>query len=96
MEETRTSPAAFPGHEPEDLDVKESVIFVKADPSVRRSVRDVVREVQCVQWWTAPSDICPRLEAIGGWTDPSGSCGMEPRRLFEASSASQADALYGG
>jgi CO/xanthine dehydrogenase Mo-binding subunit len=26
-------PAAFPGYEPEDLDIKDSVIYVKADPS---------------------------------------------------------------
>ena len=36
-------PARFPGYCPEDLDLKESVIFVKADPSIRMSLRDFVR-----------------------------------------------------
>ena len=35
-------PARFPGYSPEDLDLKESVIFVKADPSIRMSLRDFV------------------------------------------------------
>ena len=38
--------AAFPGYQPEDLDIEDSVIYVKADPTVRKSVADVVRDVQ--------------------------------------------------
>ncbi len=35
-------PPAFPGMEPEDLDIKDSVIFVKKDPSVRMTIADLV------------------------------------------------------
>jgi CO/xanthine dehydrogenase Mo-binding subunit len=37
-----TFPARFPGFKAEDLDVEESVVYVKADPSVRLSLRDLV------------------------------------------------------
>jgi CO/xanthine dehydrogenase Mo-binding subunit len=37
-----TYPARFPGYKPEDLDIEESVIYVKADPSIRMSVRDLI------------------------------------------------------
>jgi xanthine dehydrogenase molybdenum-binding subunit len=36
-------PAAFPGYEPEDLDIKDSVIYVKADPSNRISLAEFVQ-----------------------------------------------------
>jgi CO/xanthine dehydrogenase Mo-binding subunit len=36
-------PAAFPGHEPEELDVKDSVIYVIADPAKRISLADFVQ-----------------------------------------------------
>jgi CO/xanthine dehydrogenase Mo-binding subunit len=36
-------PAAFPGFEPEDLDIKDSVIYVKADPSNRISLAEFVQ-----------------------------------------------------
>ncbi len=35
-------PAAFPGMKPEDLDIKDSIIFAKHDPSVRMSIADLV------------------------------------------------------
>jgi CO/xanthine dehydrogenase Mo-binding subunit len=35
-------PPAFPGMKPEDLDIKDSIIFVKGDPSVRMSVAELV------------------------------------------------------
>lgn len=35
-------PAAFPGRKPEDLDIKDSVIFVKQDPSVRMTIAELV------------------------------------------------------
>jgi CO/xanthine dehydrogenase Mo-binding subunit len=35
-------PPAFPGMKPEDLDIKDSVIFVKKDPSIRMSIADLV------------------------------------------------------
>jgi CO/xanthine dehydrogenase Mo-binding subunit len=36
-------PPAFPGYEPEDLDIKDSVIYVKADPSNRISLAEFVQ-----------------------------------------------------
>jgi len=35
-------PAAFPGMKPEDLDIRDSVIFVKRDPSIRMTIRELV------------------------------------------------------
>lgn len=39
-------PAAFPGYTPDELDVKESVIFVKKDPSIRKTVSEVALDIQ--------------------------------------------------
>jgi CO/xanthine dehydrogenase Mo-binding subunit len=36
-------PAAFPEHKPEDLDIKDSVIYVKGDPSNRMSLAEFVQ-----------------------------------------------------
>ena len=76
-EETLSSPPAFPGYGPEELDVLDSVIFVKADPSIRKSVRDVVREVQCVQWWSHPQIYAHAWKQSGSWTDPTGAAAKE-------------------
>ena len=35
-------PPAFPGMKPEDLDIKESVIYVKRDPSIRMTIAEFV------------------------------------------------------
>jgi CO/xanthine dehydrogenase Mo-binding subunit len=35
-------PPAFPGMTPEDLDIKDGVIFVKQDPSIRKSIAELV------------------------------------------------------
>ena len=35
-------PPAFPGMKPEDLDIKDSVIFVKKDPSIRMTIAELV------------------------------------------------------
>jgi len=37
------TPAAFPGMKPEDLDVKDSIVFVKADPTRKVPVKEVVK-----------------------------------------------------
>ncbi len=37
-----TYPARFPGYAPEDLDINESIVYVKADPSIRMSMGDLV------------------------------------------------------
>ena len=68
-----TTHPAFPGYKPEDLDIRESVIFVKADQSVRKTVRDVVREVQCVQWWKHPQIYAYAWKQSGAWTDATGA-----------------------
>ena len=39
-------PPAFPGMKPEDLDIKESVIYAKVDPSNKKSVAEVVKDVK--------------------------------------------------
>ena len=73
QEDTLSSPPAFAGYEPDELDVKDSVIFVKADPSIRKSARDVVREVQCVQWWKHPQIYAYAWKQSGSWTEPTGT-----------------------
>jgi CO/xanthine dehydrogenase Mo-binding subunit len=35
-------PPAFPGMKPEDLDIKDSTIFVRMDPSIRKTIADLV------------------------------------------------------
>jgi CO/xanthine dehydrogenase Mo-binding subunit len=35
-------PAPFPGMKPEDLDIRDSVIFVRRDPSIRRTIAQLV------------------------------------------------------
>jgi CO/xanthine dehydrogenase Mo-binding subunit len=35
-------PPAFPGMRPEDLDIKDSVVFVKKDPSIRKTIAELV------------------------------------------------------
>jgi xanthine dehydrogenase molybdenum-binding subunit len=42
----RDIPAAFPGFKPEDLDVKDSFVFVKADPSIRKGVKEVAKDLK--------------------------------------------------
>jgi CO/xanthine dehydrogenase Mo-binding subunit len=77
VEQMHSTPPAFPGCEPEQLDVKESMIFVKSDPSIRKPVREVVQEVQCVQYWRHPQIFTHSWKQSGGWSDPSGTGGME-------------------
>ncbi len=47
----RVDPPAFPDRKPEDLDVRDSVIFVKSDPSVRKTVVEVVKDVAGSMNW---------------------------------------------
>jgi CO/xanthine dehydrogenase Mo-binding subunit len=42
----RDIPPAFPGFKPEDLDVKDSFVYVKADPLVRKSVKEVAKDLK--------------------------------------------------
>lgn len=80
----REIPAAFPGMSPADLDVRDSFIFVKADPANRKSVRDVVKDLK-------GSVILPREYAaiqntshepvfVWAW-HRQGRFGLEPGRL---------------
>jgi len=48
---TRDYPAAFPGLKPEDLEVQNSEIFVKKDPSVRKTVAEVVKDMDGSMSW---------------------------------------------
>jgi len=36
-------PSAFQGHKPEELDIKDSIIFVKSDPSKKISLRELIQ-----------------------------------------------------
>lgn len=47
----RDIPPAFPDMKPEDLDVRGSEIFVKADPSIRKTVAEVVKDVDGSMNW---------------------------------------------
>jgi len=38
-------PPAFPGRTPDELDIKESIIYVKADPSQRKTVEEVTKDL---------------------------------------------------
>jgi len=42
----REIPAAFPGLKPGDLDIRDSFVYVKADPSDRKSVKEVVKDLK--------------------------------------------------
>jgi xanthine dehydrogenase molybdenum-binding subunit len=42
----REIPPAFPGMKPSDLDIRDSYIYVKADPSNRKSVKDVAKDLK--------------------------------------------------
>ena len=42
----REDPPAFPQRSPEELDIKDSVIYVKEDPSTKKSVAQVVKDVK--------------------------------------------------
>jgi CO/xanthine dehydrogenase Mo-binding subunit len=75
-EERYSTTPAFPGYKPEDLDVKDSIVYVKANPSVRKPVKELVREVQCVQWWGHPQIFAHGWKQTG-WADPSGAITRE-------------------
>ena len=42
-------PPEFPDHDPEELDVKESMVFVKADPSIKVPVSEIVKRAMLTQ-----------------------------------------------
>jgi len=42
----RDVPPAFPDMNPEDLDIKDSIIYVKKDPSIKKTVAEVVKDVK--------------------------------------------------
>jgi xanthine dehydrogenase molybdenum-binding subunit len=42
----RKVPPAFPGMKPEDLDIRDSMIYVIKDPSIKKSVGEVVKDVK--------------------------------------------------
>jgi len=42
----REIPAAFPGLTPADLDIKDGFIYAKADPSTRKSVKEIAKDLK--------------------------------------------------
>ena len=42
----RDIPPAFPGLKPDDLDTEDSYVYVKADPSNRKSMKEVVKDLK--------------------------------------------------
>ncbi len=59
-----TQPPAFPGKKPEDLDIKDSMIFEKANPANRKTVR----EVADIFWDADPAITHPVVSWITGLT----------------------------
>jgi CO/xanthine dehydrogenase Mo-binding subunit len=57
-------PPAFPDKKPEDLDIKDSVIFEKANPSNRKTVR----EVADIFWDADPAIAHPVVGSVSGLT----------------------------
>jgi xanthine dehydrogenase molybdenum-binding subunit len=57
---------AFPETKPEDLDIKDSIIFLKSDPSRRMSVADFVR----MAGESGPLSTDENLGARVGWSEP--------------------------
>ena len=58
------SPAMFPGKNPEDLDVKDSFVFEKANPANRKTVREVASPF----WGEDPAIIHPTVPNVTGMT----------------------------
>ncbi|MDR1604759.1 MAG: xanthine dehydrogenase family protein molybdopterin-binding subunit [Gracilibacteraceae bacterium] len=77
QEEFHSYPPAFEGCGPEDLDVKDSVIFVKANPAISKTVKEVVKEVMCVQWWKHPQIYDWSWKQTGAHVDPTGEASEE-------------------
>jgi CO/xanthine dehydrogenase Mo-binding subunit len=57
-------PPAFPGKKPEDLDIKDSIVFEKADPGNRKTIR----EVADIFWDVDPAIAYPVAGRISGLT----------------------------
>lgn len=79
----RDIPPAFPGSKPEDLDIKESVIYVKADPSNKKSVVEVVKDVKgsviLPKEYAAIQDTTHEPIFVWAW-HRQGRFGLEPGR----------------
>ncbi len=57
-------PPAFPGKKPEDLDIRDSVVFEKANPSNRKTIR----EVADIFWDVDPAIAHPVVGTVTGLT----------------------------
>jgi xanthine dehydrogenase molybdenum-binding subunit len=86
-------PARFLGYKPEDLDIKESVIYVKADPSVRVAIAELAglegTEGPLVampeMWHGAPrSDFVEPMFAYGYHVQMGGYSDLRPRFCRQA------------
>lgn len=79
----REIPAAFPGMKPEELEVRESEIYVKKDPSIRKTVAEVVKDVDgSMNWGLEYAAIQGTTHApVFGWAyHRQGRYGTEPGR----------------
>ncbi len=75
---------AFPGRKPDDLDIKDSVIFVKDDPSIRMSIADLVGPAG------GEGPLCSQPEMGRGaqrssFTEPLFACGYQVQQGAYAS-----------
>jgi CO/xanthine dehydrogenase Mo-binding subunit len=79
----RVEPPAFPGRKAEDLEVKGSVIFVKADPSIKKTVAQVVKDMAgSMNWGMDYAAIqCTTHAPVFAWEyHRQGRYGTEPGR----------------
>jgi CO/xanthine dehydrogenase Mo-binding subunit len=77
-------PPAFPGMKPEDLDIRDSVIFVRRDPSIRMSIADLVGPAG------GEGPLCTQPEMGKGaqrssFTEPLFACGWQVQQGAYAS-----------
>jgi len=79
----RDVPPAFPGLKPEDLDVWESEVFVREDPSKRKSIAEVVKDMDgSMNWGLDYASVqCTTHEPVFAWAyHRQGRYGTEPGR----------------
>jgi CO/xanthine dehydrogenase Mo-binding subunit len=68
---------AFPGHEPDELDMRDSMVFLKADPSQCVPLKEIVRECRTVQFAMHPPVLVWEWNSLGRpgrWVDQVQLC----------------------
>jgi xanthine dehydrogenase molybdenum-binding subunit len=79
----RVNPPPLPGRKPEELDVKHSIVFVRKDPSIRKTVAEVVKDMAgSMNWGLEYAAIqCTTHAPIFEWAyHRQGRYGTEPGR----------------